>query len=95
MKTVKPPKDAMKMRTLKASAKETEKYGMVPKGKSYDPRPSFSMSDSDLPEINSWNINGKYKIMLEVEMQGIRKEDYGTNKGKNVANFKIAKIGIV
>jgi hypothetical protein len=94
MKNMKPPKDAIKMKTLKASAKETEKYGMVAKGETYDPRPSFSLSDKDLPEINSWNINNKYTIILEVEMQGIRKEDYGTNKGKNIANFKIAKIGV-
>lgn len=35
--------------------------------------PSISISDKDLPEIKDWQIGGKYKLIVEVEMTAIRK----------------------
>jgi len=34
--------------------------------------PSFSLRQVDLPEILKWQVNGKYYLVLKVEMTGIR-----------------------
>lgn len=39
-----------------------------PKASSKKPRPEFSLTEKDLPEIKEWNVGKKYKITLEVEM---------------------------
>lgn len=86
-----PIKKAPKLKTLKSTA--THQPMSVNKKETYDPRPCFSISETDLPEIKSWTIDGKYKLEIEVEMRGIREEDYGNNKGKKVAEFRISKVG--
>lgn len=85
-------KKAPGLKTLKSTAKE-ESFNSE-KGRTYDPRPTICISDEYLPEIKSWTIDGKYKLVVEVEMRGIREEDYGANKGKKVADLRVTKIGL-
>ncbi len=85
-----PIKKAPKLKALKATAKDMP---YPEKGATYDPRPCFSISETDLPEIKSWTIDGKYNLEIEVEMRGIREADYGNDKGKKIAEFRISKIG--
>lgn len=57
-----------------------------------DPRPSFSVNAEILPQIKDWSVGKKYKIEIEAEMVGSRIEDWGDDKGKLVASFKISGI---
>lgn len=85
-------KKAPGFKTLKATAK-SEPYNSE-KSRTYDPRPVISISETDLPSILKWTMDGKYKIKLEVEMVGITEEDWEPNKGKKVARLRITKIGL-
>lgn len=60
--------------------------------KEWDNRPSISFSESQLPEIKKWNVGEKYVLEVTVEMNGIRQEDYGEEKGKYVGNFKVTSV---
>ncbi len=57
-----------------------------------DKRSSLYISEKELPAIKNWKIGQKYILEVEVEMSGIRKEDYGVDLGKIKADFKINKI---
>lgn len=61
---------------------------------SYNPQPCIEISESVLPEIKKWNVDGKYKCVVELQMQSIGKNDYGHDKGKMCARFKVTKIGL-
>lgn len=63
------------------------------KSRTYDPRPTFEISETDLPEIKKWTIDSQYDLNLKVEMVGINEKDYGPNKGKKCATFRVVSIG--
>lgn len=52
--------------------------------------PEISFSASELPEIKSWKVGGKYKLVLEVEQIGDVKDQYGD--GERRARFKILGV---
>jgi len=58
-----------------------------------DPRPEFSVTEEVMPQIKDWVVGKKYRMEVEVEMVGSRIEDWGDDKGKLKANFKISGIG--
>lgn len=58
-----------------------------------DTRPTFNISEIQLPELTSWKVGEKYSLEMEVEMISVRKEDYGMDKGNICGQFKITKIG--
>jgi len=58
-------------------------------------RPSIEFSELELPEIKDWKIGEKYKVIMEIEQVSVKKKDYGPNKGKICAEFKVHKIGIL
>ncbi len=63
------------------------------KSRTYDPRPIVEFSEDELPQILKWPIDGKYKLVMEVEMRGIQEKDYGAYKGKKCATFKVLSVG--
>lgn len=80
---------APKLKTLKSSATDT-----FNKSGKYDPRPTIDFSETDLPEIKNWTIDGKYKLTIEVEMRGINEREHGNDKGKKFASFRVTKVGV-
>lgn len=64
------------------------------KSRTYDPRPVVNFSETDLPQIRKWTIDEPYTLVIKVDMTGIREEDYGANKGKKVASFKVISVGV-
>ena len=83
---------APRLNTLKPTAKE-EPWNSD-KVRTIDPRPTFCLSEEDLPEILKWTIDGKYTLTMEVEMRGIAERDHGHLKDKKVADFRITKVGV-
>lgn len=81
-----------KMKVLKATAKE-EPFDSE-KGRTYDPRPVIEISESDLPEIKGWTIDGKYSLNIKVEMRGIQEKEYGNDKGKIYGSFRVTEVGL-
>ena len=82
-------KKAPKLKALKSSYKEQ------PVNTDHcDIRPCIQFSEVELPEIKKWMIDGKYKLIIEVEMKGIREAEYGANRGKKVADFRVTKVGM-
>ena len=72
-------------------------YPSVEKNKServIDPRPEFSVIEEVLPAIKDWSVGKKYMLEIEVEMTGSRIEDWGDDKGKLKASFKISGIKV-
>lgn len=59
---------------------------------SYNPQPSLNLNEQILPEITDWKIGKTYTLTVEVKMTGIRHSEYGHDKGKASADFKITKI---
>ena len=51
---------------------------------------TFSLRESDLPELKDWKIGGKYTITMEVEQVSASKPESG--KGEMDARFKILSV---
>ncbi len=67
---------------------------IVRKEKYKEPKPEFSVTETDLPEIKDWKIGKKYTIKLSVEMvsasKGSEYDSFGEEgKEKHRARFKI------
>lgn len=57
--------------------------------------PSFSLRQIDLPEILEWEVNGKYYLVLKVEMVGKRNRkdlEAPEDKQKIEADFQVQSI---
>ncbi len=76
----------------KKMVENTYKNEISDEKRAIDPRPSFCISEDVLPAIKDWKTKGKYKLEIEVEQVGSRVSDYGDDKGKLVADFKISGI---
>lgn len=50
---------------------------------------TLELKESQLPQIKSWKVGGKYKIVVEVEQTSIRKPMMPEEKGGTQATFKI------
>lgn len=46
--------------------------------------PSFVITAEQVPEIKNWELGGKYKMIIEVEMRGLNKDEDAT-----IGNFYI------
>lgn len=57
-----------------------------------DPRPMFSINETTFPAIKGWVVGQKYNLEIEVEQTASRIADYGDDKGKLVADFRISGI---
>ncbi len=75
----------MKKLTAVANSKEDN---------SYDPRPTIEISEKDLPEIKKWNVDDEYELEIKVKMIGINEKNYGPDKGKKAATFRVISIGL-
>lgn len=62
------------------------------KTREIDPRPSFTITVDELPQIKEWSVGKKYTLEIEVEMTGSRIEDWGENKDKLTASFRVSGI---
>jgi hypothetical protein len=51
---------------------------------------TFSLRESDLPELKDWKIGGKYTITMEVEQVSASKPESG--KGEMDARFKVLSV---
>lgn len=90
-KKIKPPKLPAGFRSLRSEANVKEDKNKI---QEYDDRPSISFSETELPEIVDWKVKGKYKITILVEMNGTRIEDYGRNKDKTCASFRVDAVSV-
>jgi len=58
------------------------------KASSASPKPTFSLTSKELPEVKDWQVGKKYRIVLDVEQVGLDKDEYD----KRIhARFKILK----
>lgn len=57
-----------------------------------DPRPEFEVNVEEFPDIKNWKTGEKYTIMMEVQQVGSMIGEYGDDKGKLVARFKVNGI---
>jgi len=64
-------------------------------------RPSFYVSESELPEIKDWKMGKKYKLIIEAELVGMQNkssyvgigsEESGEKDEGIEARFKIASV---
>lgn len=53
-------------------------------------RSFLSIDEKDLPAIKSWMVGKKYKLIVDVEMTGLKKEEYGDKDMRG--EFRINKI---
>lgn len=72
-----------KMRSLKRQATTDMMIDMPP---------SFSLTETQLPEAKDWQVGKKYTLEVEVEMVGSNINEY--SKDKTVSyRFNITKVG--
>lgn len=57
-----------------------------------DPRPQFSINAEEFPELKNWSVGKKYMMEIEAEMVGSHIGEWGDDKGKMTASFKICGI---
>lgn len=75
-------------------SEKTVKLSYDPKAKTekIDPRPQFSINAEEFPAIKDWSVGKKYKMEIEAEMVGSNIGEWGDDKGKMTASFKICGI---
>lgn len=63
------------------------------KARSSMPKPTFSLTEKELPEIKEWKVGGKYTITLDVEQVSATKGDgWDEDDSKQLSGrFKILK----
>lgn len=71
--------------------------GMLVSSKdSYErPKPIFTVTEKDLPQIKQWEVGKKYKLDVEVEMVSHSKGDtysIGDDNKKHEARLKITRL---
>ncbi len=78
----------------KIPSEKTIKLSYDPKAKTekIDPRPEFRINAEEFPDIKNWSTGSKYKLMIEVEQVGSEIGEWGDDKGKMIARFKINGI---
>lgn len=57
--------------------------------------PEFYLRQEDLPEMLTWNVGGKYYLVMKVEMTGIEKQDdlpAGNDSSKLEGEFKVISV---
>lgn len=86
----KPPK----MKKIPSVVKESKSKSKSIEPYSENPQPNLYLTEKVLPEIKNWEIGKEYDLMIKVKMTGIREQDYGMDKGKVTADFKITQIGV-
>ena len=92
---MKPPKMRSIMKHAPKKSEKEKKESRMEESEEYkeDLRPQITFTEQQLPEIKDWNVGKKYSITLEMEQISARTDDYGHNKGKQSASFKITKVG--
>lgn len=53
-------------------------------------RPNLSIDEKDLKAIKNWVVGKKYKMVIEAELTGLKKEEYGDKDMRG--EFRINKI---
>lgn len=53
-------------------------------------RTMLCVDEKDLKEIKNWQVGKKYKLMVDVEMTGLKKSEYGEKNMRG--EFRINKI---
>lgn len=79
---------ADKMRDVKG---KTNNYDMPSKPQPI--KPSFRITENDLPEIKDWSVGKKYKLMIEVEMKNVGKSEWSNDKTIE-ASLTITKLAV-
>lgn len=58
-------------------------------------RPEISFDEKDLPQIKSWKVGSKYKLMLTVEQTSLSKDQYDGGKAPMRARFKVISVKVI
>lgn len=58
-----------------------------------DNRPSIYFDSKQLPEIETWSVGKKYKLVVEVEMMSANTNENKEGKRTN-ADFRIDAVGV-
>lgn len=58
-----------------------------------DSRPSIYFNSKQLPEIETWSVGKKYKLVVEVEMMSANTNENKEGKSTN-ADFRINAVGL-
>lgn len=86
-----------KMTTIPSSKKvvddEVTKSESGKVERTIDPRPEFSVNADEFPSIKGWAVGEKYMVIMEVEQVSSSIGEWGDDKGKHTARFKVNKIG--
>ena len=53
--------------------------------------PILHITQSTLPQVKSWKVKGKYKILLNVEQVSSHIIEFGPEQGKIAGDFRIVK----
>lgn len=72
-------------------AKKSKKAVAEAMGVDVEHKPHLHLSEKDLPEIKSWNIDNEYTLTLKVEMTSVSKDEWEED-GKVRAGFKVLEV---
>lgn len=61
----------------------------------WDNRPSMTFTEAQLPEIKEWQVGDEYMLCIKAKMTGSRELEYGDDKGKIGADFKMVQVGVM
>ena len=74
----------------KKSTPVTVENAVTIKHEEFKERSVICLNEKDLPEIKDWMVGKKYKLIVDVEMTGMNKPEYGDKSMR--AEFRIDKI---
>lgn len=79
-----------KMKKLSAEVKSEKSMDYK-----FDPRPTFDVDASELPQIKDWKVGEEYSIEIKVKMESLRSSiDHQSGKEKTTSCLRVTSIGV-
>ena len=83
------PINKLKLKAIPVS-KPSKKEGLMTEEKkpSIWP-PSFGLDDKQIPEIKNWEVDGKYRLIIDIKMKSLRSDKEGMSGGFDIVAYKV------
>lgn len=80
--------DQMKLKKIPVREPKKDEKFMVEDDKPSIFPPSFDADNKQMPEIQDWDVDGTYRLVIDVEMKSKRSDKRGSHAGFNIVAYK-------
>ncbi|MCK5211695.1 hypothetical protein KAJ89_03265 [Candidatus Parcubacteria bacterium] len=82
------PVNKLKLKTIPVSKPSKREESMMDEKSPSIYPPSFRLDDKQVPEIKGWDVEGKYRLVIDVEMKSKRSDKKGSHGDFDIVAYK-------